>query len=274
MKRSELLFIGGDKRRLYTEKYLISKGYKTVSYEENPDLFFKKLKNEKSAVILPLPFTRDGENLNIPESSEKISIKEFLSYLKKGDKVVGGLLTKDFLAELSKIGAVGCEYYCEDLILENAELTADAVFTVFSENDIDIFSKKTALLGFGRTAKALAVRLSQKGIDFSVVARSKSAENDAVSMNYDFVKLNSFTEEIQEFDIILNTVPALILDENLLRKAKNNVTVVDIASAPFGIEKSVAEKYNVKLIRALGLPGKYYPEKAGELIAKKAESLL
>ncbi len=272
MNNGRLLFIGGDKRRLYTEKYLVSKGYEAVGYEKNPTEFFKAIK-EKSVIILPLPFSRDGENINIDKNYKGMSVDELLSHIKKGDKIIGGMLSEDFKSQAEKCGAQCFDYYSEDMIEENAELTADAVFDVLSDRDIDIFKMKTAVTGFGRTAKALAKRLYEKGVDFSVAARSEKAKTDAVSMNYKYVKLSDFTQEINEFDIIINTVPALILNESLLRKAKSNAIIVDIASAPFGVEESVARKCPLTLIRALGLPGKYYPEKAGELIGKKAESL-
>ena len=272
MNNDKLLFIGGDKRRLYTEKYLVSKGYEAVSYEENPTEFFKAAK-ERAVIILPLPFSRDGENINIDKSYDALSIKAFLALVKKGDKIIGGMLSESFKSEIEKCGAESFDYYSEELIAENAELTADAVFEVLSQRDIDIFKMKTAVTGFGRTAKALAKRLYKRGIDFTVVARSEKAQTDAVSMNYNYVKLSNFTDKIHEFDIIINTVPALILDEGLLRKAKNDAIIVDIASAPFGAEESTVKKCSLTLIRALGLPGKYYPEKAGTLIGKKAESL-
>lgn len=273
MINRELFFAGGDKRRLYTERYFANRGYDTVSYEKNPEEFLKKLESKNAVVILPLPFTRDGESVNPADSGKMLKISELLSKLKKGDKVIGGMLSEDFKSALSAIGAQGLEYYCEELISENAELTADAVFEVLKEQNIDIFNMKTAITGFGRTAKAIAERFDGKKLDFTVTARSSSAENDAVSRNYKYVKLSDFTQEIQEFDVIINTVPALILNESLLKKAKSSLIIVDIASAPFGVEKTTAQALNIKLIRALGLPGKYYPEKAGELIGKKAEIL-
>lgn len=272
MNRPEMLFIGGDKRRLYTEEYLFEKGYKAFNLEDSEKEFFEKLNQPNAVVVLPLPFTRDGENLNV--NTRKISIEEFLSHLKKGDKVFGGMLSEEFLEMLSDKGASGIEYYCEDLILENAELTADAIFEVFSENDIDMKNDKIAILGFGRTAKAIAKRLKMRNADFSVVARSEDAETNAKSMDIDFVKLNNFTEETQSFDAIINTIPALILNENHLREMKRSAKIVDIASAPFGVTEEVAERCEIQLIRALGLPGKYYPDKAGELIGKKIDSLL
>lgn len=273
MMNRELFLVGGDKRRLYTEKYFADKGYKTVSYEKNPEEFFEKLEKSNAVLILPLPFTRDGETVNSVDSDKKLKISELLTKLKKGDKIIGGMLSEEFKSALSAVGAEGLEYYCEDLIAQNAELTADAVFDVFKEQNIDIFNSKTAITGFGRTAKALACRFYDKKLDFIITARSETAQTDAVSRNYEYVKLDDFTQEIQKFDVIINTVPALILDESLLKQAKSSLIIVDIASAPFGVEKSTAENLNLKLIRALGLPGKYYPERAGELIGKKAEIL-
>lgn len=269
MDKRKLLFVGGDKRRLYTEQYFSSKGYEAVSFEAKPREFYDSAEKGRT-VILPLPFTRD--KLTIAGSS--MSIEELFEFLKAGDAVIGGMITEDFISELSKKGVKVFDYYREDMILENAELTALALFEVLAENNIDINGANFVITGFGRTAKAIAKYFSERNIVFSVTARSENAENQASASSFNYVKLCNFTDKINEFDVIINTVPALILDEALLKRAKTNAVIVDIASAPFGVEKETAEKCGLKLIRALGLPGKYYPERAGELIGKAAESLL
>ena len=63
-------------------------------------------------------------------------------------------------------------------------------------------------------------------------------------MNFDYVKLENFTDKSANIDVIINTVPALIFDEGRLERFNRNSILIDLASAPYGVSDKLAEKYN------------------------------
>jgi len=266
---SDYLFVifGSDSRFEYTKKALTQKGFEAVSYTE-------AYGGRKRALVLPLPFSRDMKSVNLPSAQNAVFLDDIVTSLKGGEHVFGGMMTEEFAAECRAKGAVCFDYYDEELILKNAELTAFGLIRLLEEMKLEKATCKFAVTGFGRTAKAISNALEANGLDFTVTARSEEAESTAKSMNFSFVKLDSFTDKSGEFDIIINTVPALIFDRQKLSALNAGAIIIDIASAPFGVKKEDAEACNIKLIRALGLPGKYAPDKAGALIADRLEFYL
>jgi dipicolinate synthase subunit A len=274
--RTDKLFVvfGSDSRFEYTLKALERNGHEAVSFRDIPMLDFSTLRGRDKALVLPLPFSRDGKSVNLPALPYAVTLNGITGSLKNGDIVFGGMLTEDFIKTCKAKGANVYNYYDKAMILRNAELTADALLMLIDELFLDKNNLKFAITGFGRTAKAIAKVFSDKGLDFVITARSESAENAAKSMNFEFVKLESFTEKSAFFDVIINTVPALIFDGRRLSALRKGSTLIDIASAPFGVTEQDADAHGIRLIRALGLPGKYLPEKAGKLIAERIEFYL
>ena len=76
---------------------------------------------------------------------------------------------------------------------------------------------------------------------------------------YEPLPLDNLKEHIHEFDIIFNTIPSLILDDEILTKVKKDALIIDLASKPGGIDFDAAKSYGLKVIWALSLPGKIAP---------------
>lgn len=73
---------------------------------------------------------------------------------------------------------------------------------------------------------------------------------------YEPLPLDNLKDHIHEFDIIFNTIPSLILDDEILTKVKKDALIIDLASKPGGIDFDAAKSYGLKVIWALSLPGK------------------
>ena len=73
---------------------------------------------------------------------------------------------------------------------------------------------------------------------------------------------------VEKFDIIINTVPSQELKQVHYKKISKNCVLFEIASAPYGLSKSLADKFHLSLFTCPGIPGKYSPKNAVELIAK------
>ena len=50
--------------------------------------------------------------------------------------------------------------------------------------------------------------------------------------------------------------------------------MIGLAARPGGVDRQAAEKRGVRVIHALGLPGKYSPVTAGEIIAETVLSIM
>ena len=150
---------------------------------------------------------------------------------------------------------------------------APTIINTFLET-YDFSGKKTAITGYGRTAKAIAEFMKENGAKVLITARDPHALADAVKKGYSICLLRDYDCIAHDADILINTVPAEIIDKNILSRLRKDVLLIDIASPPFGVDIGLADSYGINAVRALGLPGKYAPEEAGRLIFKKAQPLL
>ena len=80
------------------------------------------------------------------------------------------------------------------------------------------------------------------------------------------IRYGELCEYADRFDIVVNTVPSLIIKGKELDSFSKNVLIIDVASAPGGIDKEYAEKRKIKVITALGIPGKQMPTTAARYI--------
>ena len=86
--------------------------------------------------------------------------------------------------------------------------------------------------------------------------------------------INVLGENLSEFDIIINTVPHLILNKERLQYVKDECLLIDLASNPGGIDKKEAKERNLKLVWALALPGKVAPITTAEFIKDTIYNIL
>ena len=75
-------------------------------------------------------------------------------------------------------------------------------------------------------------------------------------------------------DAVVNTVPALVITRDILKKARTDCYLLDLASVPGGIDFKAAKALNIKFNWALGLPGKVAPLTAGDIIRKTIYNII
>ena len=163
----------------------------------------------------------------------------------------------------------------EELAVLNTISTAEGAIQIAIENTNKILhGSKVLVLGFGRIGKVLARKLA--GLSVKVTCAARKDEDLAWIKAYGHMStnINALGENLSEYDIIINTVPHLILNEERLQYVKQDTLLIDLASNPGGIDKKVAKDKNIKLIWALALPGKVAPVTTAEFIKDTIYNIL
>ena len=80
--------------------------------------------------------------------------------------------------------------------------------------------------------------------------------------------------ESGQYDIIFNTVPAMILDSHALAHIALDSVVIDLASMPGGVDFDSAKRMGIDAVHALSLPGKVAPKSSGEIIKNTIFNML
>ena len=273
MKDAIFLILGGDNRSLYLGEYLENQGFKVCYYAFNHTECYVSLEeamNSSDVIILPLPFTKDRFTLNTPLFDDKILVSDILALLSHKKTVFGGQLPKSFCEEMDSRGCSYCDYFLlDELAIYNAVPTAEGVVQVLIEElPITIHGMKCAVLGYGRVGKVLAETLSSLGADVTVFARKQSAFAEVYASSMNSKSFDSLATETNDYDAMINTVPVKVLGENQLSKLNPECILVEVASAPFGIDFQAAKERAFKVVKAGSLPGKVAPKTAGEIIGR------
>lgn len=69
-----------------------------------------------------------------------------------------------------------------------------------------------------------------------------------------------------KYDIIFNTIPSMILDEQRLKLLNKNTIIIDLASKLGGVDFTKAKELGIKARLELGLPGRVAPITSAEYI--------
>ena len=155
----------------------------------------------------------------------------------------------------------------EELVVLNTISTAEGAIQIAMEETIKtIYGSKILVLGYGKVGKILANML--KGIGANVYCEARKNVDLAWIKAYGYVPihLSELEKYLSEFDIIINTIPTLILDKQRLERVKKECLIIDLASNPGGVDKGEAKKMGIKTIWALSLPGKVAPLTSAEFI--------
>lgn len=280
MPTLRILVIGGDKRQVYLAKHLLNKGYfvDTAGLElsSSGDHFFiskdslENLIEIADIILLPIPCCLDGIHVNAPYSTEKINIHTILNLCKPTQKIFAGAVSASLSEEVKQNGLWLYDYgNDEPLTIFNAVFTAEgAVSIAIAESETTIWNSNCLIVGYGRIGKALSNFLPAMGAKLTICARKSSdrawiSSHGYVATNYDMLPCL-----VGNFDYIFNTVPSPILPKDILQKCKQDVTILDLASKPGGVDFTAANDLGLKTIHALSLPGKMSPKTAAEFIEK------
>lgn len=275
--------LGGDKRLVYTGKYLCKEGFSVKAacfdkYPEKLDFFeddIKKTVQESKIILLPVPPIKDG-NLNCVYGEKDVDFgKEIVPLLK--DKTVFTPMKEKLLTlypqlSLSKLDDYGER---EDFAVRNAMPTAEgALYVAMGNTEKTICSSKCLVCGCGRIGKVLAPMLKRLWASVWVSARKPEdigwiEANGMNSLRTDGLEICQL-----DFDIIFNTVPHMVFDKKLLSRLDKKTLIIDLASVPGGVDFKASEELGIKAIHALSLPGKMSPDTAGKIIKDTVVNML
>lgn len=279
------LVVGGDMRQVHAAKKLSEKftvyaaGFDCCNTEiENVTFINHRLEIPQKAdyILFPLPVSNNGVFVNAPFCNNYISLTDTISLIKDNGMIFGGKIDPSTMKIFDKCKAETVDYFeREDFNLLNAVPTAEgAVQIVMKERSSVLYKSKVLVTGFGRISKVLIKILLAMGAEITVTARRYSDLLWAEIMGCKGIHISEFEETVHEYDIIFNTIPAMILDKNILYKIKRDSLIIDLASKPGGVDFEAANVFGIKAIHALALPGKAAPVTAGEIIACTAFNIL
>ncbi len=224
-------------------------------------------------IISSIPFSRDGLTINMPLSDNKIKIDDLMDLIKE-KTLIAGTVSNDIYEKYRDVKIIDIMKN-EKLAILNTIATAEGAIKEIIENtQINIHGSKIMILGFGRVGKTLTKKLEGLSAKVTVVSKEDEELAWAEAFGYRNIKLDKIINEIQEYDIIINTIPHIIIDRQILEKVNKNALLLDLASDDGGIDKNTAKEYKLNLITALGIPGKIAPIATAKILKEVIYEIL
>lgn len=256
MDSYHFLVLGKEKRQSYLASLLRKEGQDVRQAEEY-------MPGYHDAVLLPVPETT-------------YYFERVFERLQKGQIVFGChfLPEQRQLAEEKGIRLVDYMEQ-EGVASRNAVATAEgAVAEAIKTGCKTLQNARVLVLGYGNCGCVLADKLNAWKAYVAVADRKEEKRQRILASGYEAFSLAALESEIEKFDFIFNTIPALVLREQQLKYVKKDVVIIDIASRPGGVDFDYCRKEGINAQLCLGLPGKYAPKSSAGILMEVIKKII
>lgn len=265
--------IGGDYRYKILYDLFSADGYSVKAYKN--DYITDSAKNIDDLIrgidilIAPIPCSKDNQTIFLKDESQ-ITLDSIMQSMYENDVKIfaGGVVKKEIKIKALDYNIRTFDFFeQESVAVLNAIATAEgAVQTAMEHSDKTIFGSSALVLGYGRCGKILSNMLKGIGANVSTTYRNDKDAAYIKAYGLNGFNLNALKCHISNFDFVFNTIPAEILNKEILRLINRHTIIIDIAQAPGGVDYGFARDLNIKALYCPGLPGRVAPYTAAEIL--------
>ncbi len=230
----------------------------------------EKCLTDASALILPV--RSNDEKARICGTSDLCPViltEELLSRLSPGAVIYCGIGSKRLrkMAENTHHSLKEIMEY-DKVAIPNGVLTAEGTLEyIMEQSKFSLEDMYLAIFGFGRVGKACAQLFSKVGCRVTVFCRSEEDMQKGRDLGFDMRYYSGAAAVLPKIDVLVNTVPSVVVTEKEISLLKTESKIIDLASLPGGVDLDAAERYGIESVMLPGLPGKYAPISAGRVLA-------
>ncbi|MCI9083539.1 MAG: hypothetical protein HFI70_14915 [Lachnospiraceae bacterium] len=280
-----ITIIGGDLRQCYAAEYFRMLGWQTTCWHTpefpfHSDIYaagsLRDAVEHSRLILAPAPLTRDGNNLFQPESIPFHCSLDSLWAELNADHTLAALSLNDTQKQI--LNSKGCKTLTfgsyDFFTAENAVLTAEGLLAeVIRYTPFSLSSANMLLLGFGRCGSAIGRLFHPLCRGIYLLEQDPQRQALAKSSSLFPVTAEDLPQILPQCQILINTIPAPVLEPSALCLLHHSCHIFDIASAPCGFPEDTTRKCLLPYYRLPGIPGRFSPVTAGELIGRTIERM-
>lgn len=279
--------LGGDARQLEVIRKLteLDARLSLIGFDQLDHVFTGATKKEIAeldfsdidSIILPVPGTNLSGEIETIFSNEKIVLKEEMLKNTPEHCIVFSGISNQYLDDIiSNSGRKLIKLFeRNDVAIYNSIPTVEGtIMMAIQHTDITIHGSNVVVIGLGRVGMTVARTFSCLGAHVKVGARKLEDIARITEMGLEPFYTSYLGNEVSNADIVINTVPALIVSASVISKMPLHTLIIDLASKPGGTDFRYAEKRGIKALLAPSLPGIVAPKTAGKIVANVISQLL
>ena len=273
-----ITIMGGDLREKVLMQRLLEHGFSVKSFARPQEMipeeaiFCEKATEALSdviGVVFPMAGLGSDGMLHSKGGIPCYLYEEDFELLAPGTLLLTGI-ESPYLAQIAEKRSLRLMAMAErdEVAIPNAIPTAEGAIAVAIEKSPGLLQGASALiLGYGRVTQALAPRLAALGMQLIISNRGEQRASLAREHGYKVIAWEEWPDIATEVDFIFNTVPKMLFTEAVLLTINPQTLLVDLAAIPGGADFAAASRLGVNAVLASGLPGKFAPLAAGEILA-------
>lgn len=271
MNGQTVLFIS-DMRQVYLADILNKKGHTVRCLDIRDDrlwgeqlLKLQDFLEEAEMLILPIPVTKLTE--------QKVFLEVLNKKIRNDTLILGGCFPESFIEWMEQRGISYLDFMKDEIVVEeNAIATAEgAIADVILHSPYNIQESKIIVSGYGKCGKAIAKRFQAFGARVTVLARKRESRKEAKKEGFYAADFAFGPEEAMGANVLVNTVPAPVITELMIRELPKDAYLLDIASKPGGVDFQSAKEHGIRAELLLGIPGRYAPLESAYILARAIE---
>ena len=254
-----MIIITADERQEKLASLLYGKK-KRCSWEE----YQSDKKSCEKLYVLPIPVSKLNKDTALKEKLKE----ELIKHKEENVCVFGGVFDQEWMKFLEE-NHIACFDFMKlpEVVEGNAYITAEATIAeVLKYGARSIDGQKVLVTGYGCCGMRIAKVFAALGAEVTVAARRVEVRSQIVNDGFkacDFVEIKNVIGNMQT---VINTVPAIVITQELIRKMSTDGLIIDIASKPGGTDFQAASQHGITAKLSLGLPGIYTTTSSAELL--------
>jgi dipicolinate synthase subunit A len=257
VENNELILVGYDK---------LEQSFTGLNQTDFQDIDVENL----DVVILPITGMDDEGTIETIFSDQDIRMTEdWFTRLKENAVVFTGITNELLTSITNKTNTTLIPLFDrDDVAIYNSIPTAEGTIMMAIENtDYTIHSSRVIVTGFGRVGHTVANKFAALGASVSVATRSSKDLARISEMGLTPIELEKLSEYTSECDLLINTIPAMVIKKDSIQNLPSNAVIIDLASKPGGTDFDFAKQRGIEAILARSLPGIVAPKTAGKILA-------
>lgn len=285
--------LGGDIRQIYLGSILAEAGHPVsligFSVEQYDAIFSAKARKKYSKflhfyppgdwetallgqdlILGAIPFAKEQNYINIASGTKPITIAQVLSCLTPSQYLIAGMIPDSTIEHLQRAGIQYYDYLKNESFAKlNAIATAEGAISYAIEHSaINLHQSKVLILGYGTCGSMLAEKCKLLDAHVTVTGRREETKAAAVCGGISYIPISQLEDTLKatSYDFIFNTIPECILKRPMLSHISPECTIVDIASAPGGLDYNYAIRHQINATLYLGIPGKIAPKSSATIL--------
>lgn len=193
--------------------------------------------------LLPIPGIAPNGALFAPSAPQPIFVGvTALEAMAEGAHLILGASDRRLREAAEQVG-IGISEYEDDrelMLRRGPAIVEGAVGKIIELTEITIHNARVGVVGQGTIGSLLTRTLVLLGARVLVAARSPVQRAASETIGASAVPLHRFSDHVHRLDMLVSTVPAPVVGEDLLRRLPKGSLVMDLAAPPGGVDLSRA----------------------------------